>query len=329
MKRIFRFLLLVCLGTADAAEPPGYYSTASGLSGAALRTALHNIIKGHTVITYANTRQSLEFLDEDPADTTKLILLYEHTSSLKSFFVNGSNGGWNREHCWPNSLGIDDALPAYSDLFNLRACGSISNADRDNLYYDESTTGAGYDNNAGTNYSLCTQDSDSWEPPFDMKGDLARSMFYMDIRYEGGGEPNLTLTDNIAAISVSNANMGRLSTLLIWNFIDPVDSTERTRAERAFGYQHNRNPFIDHPEWVEAIYGEFFKLTAAANGTMLTLSWPAIVPGDLGFIEVSTDLITWTASALTIVDVSGKHTASVPLTPTPRYYRLKLTARAG
>ena len=330
MKKILRLLFLACLSVAGAAEPAGYYNTASGLTGTPLRTALHNIIKGHTVIGYTATRTPLEFLDEDPANTANLILLYEHASSPKSFFVSGNNGGWNREHCWPNSLGIDDVSPAYSDLFNLRACGSVSNSDRANLYYDESTTGAGYDNNAGTNYALCTQDSDSWEPPFDLKGDLARSMFYMDIRYEGGsGEPNLALTDNIASITESNANMGRLSTLLIWNFLDPVSPTERTRAERASGYQHNRNPFVDRPAWVEAIYGEVFKLTAVFNATTLTLSWPAIVPADLGFIEVSSDLIIWTAATLTIVDVGGKHTATIPLPPAPRYFRLKLSSRPG
>ncbi len=332
MKTILRLLLLLaCLSIAGAAEPAGYYNPASGLTGTPLRTALHNIIKqGHTVIGYTATRTPLEFLDEDPGHTANLILLYEHASSPKSFFVSGNNGGWNREHCWPNSLGIDDVSAAYFDLFNLRACGSISNSDRANLYYDESTTGAGYDNNAGTGYALCTQDSDSWEPPFDMKGDLARSMFYMDIRYEGGsGEPNLALTDNIATITASNANMGRLSTLLIWNFLDPVSPAERTRAERAYGYQNNRNPFVDRPAWVEAIYGEVFKLTAVSNATTFTLSWPAIVPADLGFIEVSTDLIAWIPAALPIVDVAGKHTATVPLTPAPRYYRLKLTSRPG
>ena len=332
MKKILLLLVgVLVFRTAWANEPAGYYNPANGLAGTALRTALHNIIKnGHISVSYANTKQSLESLDEDPNDTTKLILLYEHISSLKSFFVNGNNGGWNREHCWPNSLGIDDALPAYSDLFNLRACGSISNADRDNLYYDESTVGAGYDNKAGTNYALCTEDPDSWEPPFDLKGDLARSMFYMDVRYEGGGsEPNLTLTDNVALISTSASYMGRLSTLLIWNFLDPVSAAERTRAEGAFGYQHNRNPFVDRPEWVEAIYGEVFKLTTAFTATTVTLSWPALLPPDMAFIETSTDLINWTPAALTITDSGGRHNATVPLGAMQRFYRLKLQARAG
>ncbi len=330
MKKILCLFLGLGLRLAGAAEPPGYYNPASGLTGAALRAALHGIIKGHTVIGYTATRTPLEVIDQDPVNSANLILLYERASSPKSFFVNGNNGGWNREHCWPNSLGIDDALSAYSDLFNLRACGSISNSDRDNLYYDESTVGAaGYEIPSGSTSPLCSQDSDSWEPPDEVKGDLARSMFYMDIRYEGGGEPNLTLTENVATISTGNANMGCLSTLLIWHFLDPVSPAERARAEGAFGYQRNRNPFVDRPEWVEAIYVEVFKLTAIRNGNTLTLSWPAAVPANMGFIEVSTDLVNWLPAALTIVDAAGKHTATVPLTAAPRYYRLKLTTRPG
>ena len=324
-------LLALCLSTAGAAEPAGYYNTALGLTGTPLRNALHNIIKGHTSIGYTATRTPLENLDEDPANSANLILIYERTTWPKSVFVSGNNGGWNREHCWPNSLGIVDALPAYSDLFNLRACGEPANSDRANLYYDESTVGAGgYEKPSGPTSQLCSEDFDSWEPPDEVKGDLARAMFYMDIRYEGGGsEPNLTLTENIALIAANAPYMGRLSTLLVWHFLDAVSPAERTRAEGAFGYQHNRNPFVDRPEWVEAVYGEVFKLTAVANGTTLTLSWPAIVPADLGFIEVSADLVTWTAATLTIVDVGGRHTATVPLTPARRYYRLKLTTRAG
>ena len=331
MKKVLCLSLVLGLRLAGAAEPPGYYDPASGLTGAVLRTALHDIIKGHTVIGYTATRTPLEMIDQDPANSANLILLYERASSPKSFFVNGNNGGWNREHCWPNSLGIDDALPAYSDLFNLRACGSISNSDRDNLYYDESTVGAaGYEIPSGSTSPLCSQDSDSWEPPDEVKGDLARSMFYMDIRYEGGGsEPNLVLTENVASISTNNANMGRISTLLIWHFLDPVSPAERTRAEGAFNYQGNRNPFVDRPAWVEAIYGEVFKLIAIPSGNTLTLSWPAVVPAGMGFIETSTDLVHWQSVALTIVDVAGKHTASVPLSPAPRYYRLKLSTRPG
>lgn len=332
MKRLLSlFLLLIVLSAGRSAEPPGYYQSASGLTGAALRTALHQIIDGHTVVSYANARAALENLDEDPGNSANLILIYERTSWPKSQWVANYAGGWNREHCWPDSLGIDGSGPEYSDLFNLRACGENPNSDRGNLYYDESTTTApGYQNPAHPNALLCTQDNDSWEPPAEVKGDLARAMFYMDLRYEGdSGEPNLSLTENAALISTSAAFMGRLSTLLLWNFLDPVSPAERTRAEGVYGYQRNRNPFIDRPEWVEAIYGAVFKLTATRSGIQLLLAWPALLPSDVAFVQTSTDLVTWTTATLTITNSGGQHTATVPLTSTPRYYRLKLQARPG
>jgi endonuclease I len=316
----------------SAAEPPGYYNSAAGLTGAALRSALHNIIDDHTVVSYANARFALENLDEDPANSANLILIYERSSWPKAWWVSTHVNGWNREHCWPNSLGIDNSAPAYSDLFNLRAAGEASNSDRSNLYYDESTPwAAGYQQPAGPTTPLCSEDFDSWEPPLEVKGDLARSMFYMDVRYEGdSGEPNLILTDNTSLISATAAHMGRLSTLLVWHFLDPISAAERQRVERTYGYQSNRNPFVDRPEFVEKIYGAVLDLavTKESSATML-LSWPAILPPDLAFIETSTDLRTWAPANLTVIDQNGRHTARVPITPTARFYRLKLVERPG
>jgi hypothetical protein len=94
------------------------------------------------------------------------------------------------------------------------------------------------------------------------KGDIARAVLYMAIRYEGGvhpthgqGEPDLELTDDrskIVITSASPAYMGLLSTLLAWHQADPVDAAERERNEVIYSFQGNRNPFIDHPEWVSS-----------------------------------------------------------------------------
>jgi endonuclease I len=314
-----------------AAEPPGYYNSAAGLTGTALRNALHNIIDNHTVTDYSATRTPLEMLDQDPQNSANVILLYERTSWPKSQFVSQDPDGWNREHCWPNSLGIDDAPPAYSDLFNLRACGEPANADRANLYYDESSpTAAGYAIPAGPTTPLCSEDFDSWEPPLEMKGDLARAMFYMDVRYEGtSGEPNLRLTENVNLISTNANYMGRLSTLLLWNFLDPVSPAERTRLEGTYGYQGNRNPFVDRPQWVEAVYGEVFALHLAREGTEIVLSWPAILPTEIAFLESSTDLVRWTRVTLPVVDANAMHNVRVPVNNAQRFYRLKLQQRDG
>jgi len=91
------------------------------------------------------------------------------------------------------------------------------------------------------------------------KGDMARAVMYMAIRYEGGtdaatgqSEPDLELTDDrskIVQTSSSPAYMGLLSTLVAWSQQDPPDAAERARNEVIYSFQGNRNPFIDHPEW--------------------------------------------------------------------------------
>lgn len=79
-------------------------------------------------------------------------------------------------------------------------------------------------------------------------------ILYMAVRYEGtDGWPDLEPND-----AVTNGTVpfhGRLSVLKQWNVQDPPDAFERNRNELIHNrYQHNRNPFIDHPEWVESIW---------------------------------------------------------------------------
>ena len=84
----------------------------------------------------------------------------------------------------------------------------------------------------------------------------------MDVRYEGDGtEPDLILTDDPSLIQETAGNapvayMGILTTLLQWHNQDPVSDRERRRNDVVYSYQHNRNPFIDHPEWVQPIFQE-------------------------------------------------------------------------
>ncbi|MDP3131074.1 MAG: endonuclease, partial [Bacillota bacterium] len=88
-----------------------------------------------------------------------------------------------------------------------------------------------------------------------IKGDVARMLFYMAVRYAGeSGEPDLELVNGLT--DALSANIGDLATLLLWNELDPVDDSERARNELIYSaYQHNRNPFIDHPELVAIIFG--------------------------------------------------------------------------
>ncbi|MFM1770570.1 MAG: hypothetical protein RJA22_3099 [Verrucomicrobiota bacterium] len=273
-------LVLVQAGLSSlrADAPAGYYSTATGLSGAALRVALHEIINDHVVVPYSSTAgdtaDALAVLDEDPANATNVWLVYAQRSEPKSSF--GLSTGWNREHLWCNSYGLDDIHPAFSDLHNLRAEDASVNSARGNEFYDlTNPLDAGYANPAHPEALLCTSDSDSWQPPAHVRGDIARALFYMDVRYEGdrANEPDLILTSETGLISATAAYMGSLAVLLQWHRDDPVDAAEQLRNDRVYAlYQSNRNPFIDHPEWVETVYGQ---APAAVTLAQWTFNSPA------------------------------------------------------
>ncbi|WP_264737977.1 endonuclease [Cytobacillus firmus] len=235
-------------GTADPGpEPGGYYDAANGKTGEALKTALHTIIDDHTEISYSNVWEALRETDEDPANPNNVILLYTGRSQGK--FTNGSGvNDWNREHVWAKSHGdFGTAMGAGTDLHHLRPTDASVNSSRGNLDFDDG--GTQHSEAIGNYY-----DSDSWEPRDAVKGDVARMLFYMAVRYEGdSGEVDLELNNQVN--NGSAPYHGKMSVLLEWHKEDPVDDNERRRNEIIYSdYQHNRNPFIDHPEWASAIW---------------------------------------------------------------------------
>lgn len=309
--RLAKPALTFCIGCAflgvEAAPPANYYDSAQGKTGAELRQALHSLIKGHTVILYDSSSNvdsvdALKVLDEDPASTNNVVLIYSGFSVPKA---NYGVNGWNREHLWPNSYGFDIDItttwPALRDLFNLSPCDSGVNSARGNKYYDYSDpTDPNYKKPAHASAPLCSTDTDSWEPPDSMKGDIARAMFYMDVRYAGesSSEPDLVLTDNVGSITNGSPFMGRLSALLSWHQLDPVDASEQKRNDLIYDrYQRNRNPFLDHPEWVASVFAVPVepRLTMPELGTNAVLRF-MIVGGSAGqtnVVQASADLVTW------------------------------------
>ncbi|WP_339213747.1 endonuclease [Solibacillus sp. FSL W8-0372] len=239
-------------GTANPGPTPtpptnSYYDAAYGKTGEALKTALHNIIDDHTEISYSNVWTALRETDEDPNNSNNVILLY--TGRSQSKLTNGGNvNDWNREHVWAKSHGgFGTSMGAGTDLHHLRPTDVSVNSSRSNLDFDN---GGNEHSEARGNY----YDSDSWEPRDSVKGDVARMLFYMAVRYEGdSGELDLELNNRVN--NGSAPYHGKLSVLLQWHKEDPVDNFERTRNEIIYtDYQHNRNPFIDHPEWASAIW---------------------------------------------------------------------------
>ncbi|GAB4319057.1 MAG: hypothetical protein Kow00127_11200 [Bacteroidales bacterium] len=270
------FLLGFYLFRVTAQIPPGYYDPAAGLSGTSLKSALHGIIDNHTSISYTQVIDALKVLEEDPANSSNVILFYKRTSQSKSTFGSGVND-WNREHLWPSSHGdFGTSIPEGTDLHHLRATDVTVNSDRGDKDFDNCQA-------SGTQHpeaTLCYYTTDAWEPPDEVKGDVARAIFYMVVRYEGDpGESDLELSDFYTSTSSGNGYLGIKQTLLQWNEDDPPDTYEIDRNNTIYQYyQYNRNPFIDHPEYATLIWGDGFApepLQHAQNfsGCTITLQW--------------------------------------------------------
>ncbi len=245
------FFLGAILGRA--AEPPGYYDRALGLSGGPLKAALHEIIKGHVVTPYAQLHPPMARLHEDPANPANVLLVYSRDSVPKGTDFTA----WNREHGWPRSRGNSDQLgPDDSDMHYIFPCYGATNTARGNLYYDVSDrTDPGFRSPGHALAPLTTLDPDSWEPAPGDRGLLARALFYIATRYDGD-EPFTTDMELVSYVP-GGAQMGNLNTLLRWHAEEPVTAAERRRNDLIHSdFQRNRNPFIDHPEWVAMIWGE-------------------------------------------------------------------------
>ncbi|HPJ24312.1 MAG TPA: endonuclease, partial [Bacillota bacterium] len=275
-----------------------YYASVDTTDASTLRTTLHDIIKVAISFPYSNgspnTWELLSFADEDhntgvdvnPNVPEAVWMVYKNNSYT---YNGGGQQPYNREHTWPKSYGFslpDDNAPRtdahhlmmsdvgynstrgnkYFDYCNPANDGTCSNASLQTTEYDGDGDGITEGGNTGSTYpgnSNWTNNSvfEVWNF---RKGDIARAMFYMDVRYEGDQidttgtpEPDLILTSNPSLIQTTagpTAYMGLLDVLLEWHAFDPVDDIERERNEVVYSYQQNRNPFVDHPEWVECIF---------------------------------------------------------------------------
>lgn len=198
------------------------------LKGSELLNELRTTIsKDVTAYEYNDTSKRLIYTDENPEEKGTLLGVYDG-ASLPAKWDSGKT--WNKEHIWPvsrmkingqttdrNSKGIS------SDLFNLRAAKAQTNGNRGNKVFDEKSVSEAYYPNLSNH---------------DFRGDVARTIFYMYVRYDGLNVAN-NVTEN------NGFTMGNLSTLLKWDREDSVDSFEKSKNERVYQYQGNRNPFVD------------------------------------------------------------------------------------
>lgn len=253
-------LLVLCSFTAKAQIPQGYYDPALGLTGDSLKSQLNDIIQDHVEFPYTSSNTDvwdiLKETDRDTANPNNVILLYSGWSVDAAQEYNSGNG-WNREHVWPQSRGgFNTSLGVGTDVHALRPADISVNSARNNRWFAECDEE--YIDADGPTGSFLSTSEWLWKPRDEVKGDVARMIFYMVVRYEGeNGELDLELIDYIPTDNNSSLPLhAKLSDLLLWHEQDPVSDWERNRNDIIYyNYQQNRNPFIDHPEYVGQIWG--------------------------------------------------------------------------
>ena len=270
--------------------PAGYYASADGLTGEALKNMLNDIITGHTEFPYTNTNTDvwdmLREADEDPENSDNVLLFYsdfswpkecQDTVTPPSYCKDiiddeEKQVEWNREHIWSKSHGEfehEDGASAYAygahtDGHHLVAAERRMNSIKNNRFFDDCHDGIDDTDLVDRGSGNFTCGEWYFEPRDEVKGDVARMLFYMAVRYEGedGDYLDLELSANLKALApelhLKNQKLpyyGNLAVLLRWHIEDPVDEWELERNETIYQYQGNRNPFIDHPEYVVLIWG--------------------------------------------------------------------------
>lgn len=284
MKQIHIALLLSSLffaGGADAAEPAGYYSNCENRGGESLLDALHETISAHTTVSYGGLWELYKSSDVD--DNGKIWDMY----STKRWNPGSEQCGnyskigdcYNREHSFPKSW-FDDASPMVSDAFHIYPTDGKVNSQRSNYPYGECANGTSVAASGSVKplgklgkSTFPGYSGTVFEPDDQYKGDFARSYFYMAACYKSRiAQWN---SEMLAGNDFPCFSSWAVGLLLKWHRMDPVSDKEIKRNEAVYARQENRNPFIDHPEMVEYIWGnKSSERWSSAAGTETEINSP-------------------------------------------------------
>jgi endonuclease I/chitodextrinase len=297
MKQIYSIALLLFFTAGIAQIPAGYYDSATGTN-YTLKTELYNIIKGHTDNGYGGLYTTYQSSDVDhfyENDGTVLDMYSENPSGSDAY--NYSTGStqrcgnysaegdcYNREHIIPQST-FNSSAPMVSDAHFITPTDGKVNGQRSNYPHGTvgSVTWTSLNGSKLGSSSVAGYSGTVFEPIDEFKGDIARMYFYFATRYEntvsGYSYPMFDGSSN-QVFTTAFLNM-----LLTWNNQDPVSIREIERNNGVYTFQNNRNPYIDHPEYVQQIWNptaDSQAPTAATNliasgttDTSTTLSWSA------------------------------------------------------
>ncbi|RTY67748.1 endonuclease [Flavobacterium sp. LB2P53] len=284
MKKIYSALLLLFVTATIAQIPSGYYNTATG-TGYTLKTQLYNVIKGHTDNGYGglytiyqtsdrdyyfeNDATILDMYSENPAGTDPYNYSAGTTQRCGTYSVEGDC--YNREHIIPQST-FGSAAPMVSDAHFITPTDGKVNGQRSN-YPHGPVTSASWTSLNGSKLGTSTTSGYSgpiFEPINEFKGDIARMYFYFATRYEN------TVAGYSYAMFNGSSNQvfttAFLNVLITWHNQDPVSTREIDRNNAIYNSQNNRNPYIDHPEYVQAIWNPSADAQAPTTPTNLVAS---------------------------------------------------------
>ncbi|PKP39157.1 MAG: ribonuclease [Bacteroidetes bacterium HGW-Bacteroidetes-15] len=300
MKRISLLFQFLIISIIIVGQPPeNYYTTTQGKYGQELMVVLNGIIKNHTAISYSEVWTA--FHETDAKDDGKVWDMYTNCVFTFGDDQDTGSGGttecdvYNREHSFPASwFGGSTSSIMYTDLFHLYPTDKKVNATRANYPFGE-VGSASYTSNNGSKLGSSSYTGYSgivFEPIDEYKGDFARSYFYMATRYYDLMHSWSTPITNGTQYPAFNEWV--INLLTEWHESDPVSEKEVNRNNAIYNnFQHNRNPYIDHPEFIARIWGDETNAQTIAHTFSIKIfpnpasDWVKVSTNEHGPIEVN------------------------------------------
>ena len=278
MKKLYFFITLIIAAVTLNAQPQGYYNGTEGLTGNALKTKLHTIIKNDDHTSYSGLWSAYQQTDKKPngkvwdiySDVPNGTPPYQFTfGSDQCGNYSGEGDCYNREHLWAQSWTNNDGTEK-TDLGHVYPTDGYVNNRRGNYAFGEVGSASWTSRNGGKLGTCRTPGFNGtvFEPIDEYKGDIARALMYVSVRYyqEDGSWDNSDMTTK------SVIKDWAMTMLLRWHEEDPVSEKEINHNNAVYSIQGNRNPFVDYPEFANKIWDSHWSVEE--NDYVLVNVWP-------------------------------------------------------
>lgn len=261
MRKLYLIITLLFAAVTLNAQPQGYYDGTEGLTGNALKTALHNIIKNDDHVSYNGMWSAYQTTDKRPGTNYVWDIYSDVPGGVPPYnftFVvdqcgsySGEGDCYNREHLWAQSWTNNDGTHK-TDLHHVYPTDGFVNGKRGNYAFGEVRNPSWTSRNGGKLGANTTSGFNGtvFEPIDEYKGDIARALMYVSVRYYR--EDNQW--DNSDMTTKSVIKDWAMTMLLRWHEEDPVSDKEINRNNAVYGKQGNRNPFVDYPDFAPMIW---------------------------------------------------------------------------